>query len=212
MKLLLSKILNSIKWRILNLWSYLVRAKNQFFNFYLTNLFALYQKRILIENRVPKCNQKLLISGKGKFIIGDKCVFGYKLGGNFHFGLIEIQPRYLNAVIEIGSNVITNNNLLICCANRVTIGKDSLIGNGVTILDHEAHNIEPSKRREIGEIGTVSIGENTWIGNNVLILKNTIIGDNTIVAAGAIVSGIFPENVIIGGIPAKIIRNIDGTI
>lgn len=40
------------------------------------------------------------------------------------------------------------------------------------------------------------------------ILDGTVIGDNCIVAAGAVVSGVFPDNVIIGGIPAKIIKNI----
>ena len=75
-------------------------------------------------------------------------------------------------------------------------------------MDFEAHGIKASERRELGEIGKVSIGKNVWIGNNVTILKNTEIGENTIVAAGAVVSGTFPSNVIIGGVPAKIIRKL----
>ena len=83
-----------------------------------------------------------------------------------------------------------------------------MIGQNVTIMDFEAHGIEASKRREVGEIGKVRIGKNVWIGNNVTILKNSSIGENTIIAAGAVVSGYFPENVIIGGVPAKIIREL----
>lgn len=83
-----------------------------------------------------------------------------------------------------------------------------MIGESVTITDHEAHGIAPDHRMELGEIGEVIIGENVWIGNNVMILKNSSIGDNSIVAAGAIVSGNFPSNVIIGGIPAKVIRQL----
>lgn len=75
-------------------------------------------------------------------------------------------------------------------------------------MDHEAHGIPPDKRRELGAIGEVVIGENVWIGNNVTILKDSHVGDNSIVAAGAVVSGRFPENVIIGGVPAKIIRSL----
>jgi acetyltransferase-like isoleucine patch superfamily enzyme len=180
----------------------------QLFNYYFSNFLVLFQKRLLVD-LVPKCNQKLLISGKGKLILGNHCEFGFKLGGNYYGGLVEIQPRYEDSKIEIGNNVSTNNNLFICCANHISIGDDTLIGSGVSILDHEAHNISPSKRRMIGDIGSVSLGRNVWIGNNVLILKNSIIGDNSIVAAGAIVSGIFPANVIIGGIPAKIIREIN---
>ena len=75
-------------------------------------------------------------------------------------------------------------------------------------MDHEAHGISPLERRQLGEIGKVIIGKNVWIGNNVTILKNSEVGENSIVATGAVVAGFFPSNVIIGGVPAKIIRNI----
>lgn len=74
--------------------------------------------------------------------------------------------------------------------------------------DHEAHGISPSDRGKIGIIGSFVIGNNVWIGNNTTILKNSKIGNNSIVAAGAVVSGIFPCNVIIGGVPAKVIKHL----
>lgn len=180
----------------------------QLFNFHISNFSLLLQKRLIVSGN-PKCSQKLLISGNGKVSLGSNCSFGYKLGGHFYGGLIELQPRYENSVITIGNNVSANNNLFICCANQIDIGDFSLIGNSVSILDHEAHGIAPSERRSLGVIGSVIIGKNVWIGNDVLILKNTEIGDNSIVAAGAIVSGKFPANVIIGGIPAKVIKEIN---
>jgi len=131
------------------------------------------------------------------------------LGGFNYYGCIEIQPRYKDALIEIGDKINTNNNIFICAANHIKIGNNTLIGQNVVIMDFEAHGINPEKRNEVGQIGEVIIDENVWIGNNVTILKNSHIGKNTIVAAGAIVSGNFPENVIIGGIPAKIIKQID---
>lgn len=75
-------------------------------------------------------------------------------------------------------------------------------------MDFEAHGNPPNKRRKLGAIWKVVIGKNVWIGNNVTILKDRKIGDNSIVAAGAVVSGKFPANVIIGGIPARIIRTL----
>ena len=97
---------------------------------------------------------------------------------------------------------------MLCSANYIIIGDNTLIGQSVTILDHEAHGVAPDKRRQLGEIGKVIIGKNVWLGNNVIILKNSEIGDNTIVAAGAVVLGKFHANVIIGGVPAKIIKNL----
>ena len=61
----------------------------------------------------------------------------------------------------------------------------------------------------MGETGSIIIGRNVWIGNNVTILKNSEIGENTIVATGAVVSGKFGANLIVGGVPAKIIKSID---
>lgn len=171
------------------------------------NLKVFINKRVLYSN-YPSCNQKIIITGKGKVEIGKNCCFGYKLGGYFTNGVVEIQPRYSTAVIKIGDNVRTNNNIFFCAANYIEIGSHALIGNFVTILDHEAHGISPRERKKTGEIGKVIIGENVWIGSNVIILKNSVIGNNSIIAAGAVVSGEFPDNVMIGGVPAKFIRSI----
>lgn len=177
------------------------------FFFIIPNLRFFLSKRLTLK-KIPKFQQKTILSGLGTVIIGKKCSFGEKLGGFNRCGSIEIQPRYIISKIVIGDNVSTNNNVFICAANSIEIEKNVLIGQNVTIMDHEAHGIEPDKRGSIGQIGFVKIGSNVWIGNNVIIMKNTLIGDNTIVAAGAVVVGKYPPNVIIGGVPAKIIRHI----
>ena len=181
--------------------------KNRFFNFVLPNRLNLLNSRIVFSN-FPVFNQITLCEGEGIVKIGKRCVFGFKLGGFHRHGSIELQSRYSQSRIKIGNNISTNNNIMICAVNYIQIGDDTLIGQNVTIMDHEAHGINPLKRREHGEIGKVIIGTNVWIGNNVTVLKNTEIGDNTIIATGAVVSGKFPENVIIGGVPAKIIRSL----
>ena len=152
--------------------------------------------------------QYTLFNGVGKVEIGNGCSFGFKLGGFHKGGSIEIQSRYTDSIIKIGNNIATNNNIFVCAANYIEIGSNTLIGQNVTLMDHEAHGIHSNDRNKIGEIGTIIIGENCWIGNNTIILKNSKIGENSIVAAGAVVSGIFPKNVVIGGVPAKIIKNL----
>jgi acetyltransferase-like isoleucine patch superfamily enzyme len=178
-------------------------------NFHYSNSKALRRGQIQLIKETPKCNQLTKVTGSGKVKIGIGCSFGYKLGGRHRCGYIEIQPRYSDSRIEIGDNVLTNNNLFICAANYVSIGDNTLIGEHVTIIDHEAHGIHPNERRKIGEIGKVVIGKNVWVGNDVTILKNSSIGDNSIIAASAVISGKFPPNVIIGGIPARVIKSID---
>lgn len=175
--------------------------------FFLPNIKSFIEKKIQYEKN-PSFQQKVIIRGQGNVNLGNNCSFGYSLGGFNKYGTIEIQPRYFNSSIKIGSNVSTNNNIMLCAANYIEIGDNTLIGQYVIVMDHEAHGIEPDKRREIGKIGKVIIGNNVWIGNNVTVLKNSRIGDNSIIATGAVVSGDFPNNVIIGGVPAKIIKNI----
>jgi Acetyltransferase (isoleucine patch superfamily) len=158
---------------------------------------------------MPICNQKTFFRGRGHISIGKDCVFGYKIGGFHYGGSIELQARTSNSIIILCDKVMTNNNIFICAANRIEIGEGTLIGSNVTIMDFEAHGILPQDRKRMGDVGEVNVGNNVWIGNNVIILKDTKIGDNCIVAAGAVVKGTFLNNVIIGGIPAKIIKSID---
>jgi maltose O-acetyltransferase len=52
------------------------------------------------------------------------------------------------------------------------------------------------------------IGDNVFVGNNVKILKGSKIGHNSVVGNGSLVTKAFPENVILAGFPAKIIRSL----
>lgn len=199
---------------IKSIYSLIIKPKNlatfyfkQFFYFIYPNKINLIRKRIKYST-LPTFSQITICEGKGNVEIGSNCSFGYKLGGFHRGGSIELQARYQNSRIKIGNNVLTNNNIMICAAKNIVIGDNTLIGQYVTIIDHEAHSIDPNNRRKIGEIGEIIIGNNVWIGNNVSILKNSEIGDNSIVATGAVVTGKYPSNVIIGGVPAKIIKDL----
>lgn len=118
-----------------------------------------------------------------------------------------MQPRYKDSKIIIGQNVSTYNNLFICCTDKITIEKDTLIGERVMIIDHDAHGINACDR--CTSIGKIKVIHNVWIGSRVTILSGTVTGKNTIVGAGLVANGIFPGNVIISGNPEKIIKNIE---
>lgn len=201
----LLKIIKKVVRKVMGL---IIPGLNRLRLFTLPNIFKILKGQIVFKGAYPDCQQLTRITGIGHVEIGNKCFFGYKPGGFHRAGAIEIQPRYKDATIRIGNKVATNNNVFICAANYIEIGDDTLIGQYVTITDYEAHGIHPLERRELGEIGSIVIGKNVWIGNNVMILKNSSIGDNSIVAAGAVVTGKFPSNSIIGGVPAKFIKGL----
>lgn len=201
----LTNLKNIMKVYLKQIYHILCTAQASWKYFIYPNLFT---KANYTYASIPRCQQKMEITGIGKVTIGKNCGFGYRIGGFWRRGSIELQTRYKNAEIFIGDKVHTNNNIFICAANKISIGANCRIGQGTMITDFEAHGSDPELRSKIGEIGKVEIGDNVWIGNNVTILKNSRVGKNLIIATGAVVNSAFPSNVIIGGIPAKVIKKI----
>lgn len=88
----------------------------------------------------------------------------------------------------------------------IYIGRGSYIAPNVGIITTN-HNVDNLDTHDNGK--DVVIGNRCWIGMNAVILPGVVLGDRTIVAAGAVVSKSFPEgHVVIGGVPAKVLRNL----
>lgn len=96
-----------------------------------------------------------------------------------------------------------NENVQITCGDIIEIGKDCTIGRDVVIRSFDGHTIEEPGYK-ISE--PIKIGNHVWIGQGAQVLKGVTIGDGAIVAAGAIVTKDVPAHTIVGGIPAKVIR------
>ena len=94
-----------------------------------------------------------------------------------------------------------NSNVQINCKNKISIGEGCVIANNVVIRDNNSHSINGSTDDK-----KVLIGNHVWIGTNAIILPGAKIGDGCAVAAGAIVNKEFPNNTLIGGVPAKVIK------
>lgn len=111
--------------------------------------------------------------------------------------------------IHVGENFLTNYNVTILDIAPVTIGDYVMIGPN-TLITTVNHPLSPRKRREhIGQAQPVTIGRDVWIGANCTILPGVTIGNNVVIAAGAVVTKDVPDNCVVGGVPAKVIREID---
>lgn len=172
-------------------------------------------------------SSKILCSSKIKFgknlNIGYRCYVdalsreGLICGDNVSMGFhthIELTGslRLLGQGMRIGNNVgLGSHGHYGSGAGFVEIGNDTIFGNYVSIHP-ENHNYKdknmPIRLQGVNSKGGVKIGNNCWIGAKVTILDGTVIGDNCIVAAGAVVTGHFPNDVIIGGVPAKVIKDL----
>ena len=107
---------------------------------------------------------------------------------------------------KVSDNVFINAGCQFQDQGGITIGEGTLIGHNV-VLATLNHELDP-KRRPICVPSPIVIGRNVWIGSNSTILPGVTIGDNSVVAAGAVVTKNVPPNVIVGGVPARRIKNI----
>ena len=109
--------------------------------------------------------------------------------------------------IKLGKNVFINSG---CCFQDhagIEIGDGTLIGHQVVIATLN-HAQDPLSRADMFP-KPVKIGKNVWIGAHATILPGVTIGDNAIIAAGAVVTKDVENNVVVGGVPAKKIKDIE---
>lgn len=162
-----------------------------------------YSHTSIVNEQANKANIQV---GRGTHIRGELLVFGY--GGN----------------IKIGQNCYLGEGSRIWSGQKIIIGDNVLISHGVNIMDTNAHEIDRELRAD-GYIGAlkngtkylkgrvvtkeVNICSGVWIGFNSIILKGVTIGEGSILAAGSVVTKDIPPYVLVGGNPAKILKNLN---
>ena len=110
--------------------------------------------------------------------------------------------------IHVGDNFFANYNVTILDNREVRIGDNVMIGPN-TLIATVSHPLSPAKRRAHCAVAKpIRIGSDVWIGGNATILPGIAIGNNVVIAAGAVVTKDVPDNSLVGGIPAKFIREI----
>ncbi|WP_459696687.1 2,3,4,5-tetrahydropyridine-2,6-dicarboxylate N-acetyltransferase [Lactococcus petauri] len=103
----------------------------------------------------------------------------------------------INIGAEIGAGTMIDMGAVL--GGRATVGKNSHIGAGAVL----AGVIEPASSVP------VRIGDNVLVGANAVVIEGVQVGSGSVVAAGAIVTQDVPENVVVAGVPARIIKKID---
>lgn len=168
-------------------------------------------------NSSIKCVSK--IKTKGFLMIARGCVVdalstdGVVFGNGVSVGYgtsIECTGtiRHIGKGMTVGDNVGLGVKCHYGCAGGIEIGDNTIVGIYVTM--HSENHVFSELGKPIREQGVshkgIKVGRNCWIGAKVTILDGAIIGDGCVIAAGAVVRGTFPDNCVIGGVPAKILK------
>lgn len=166
-----------------------------------------------LSDQSLKCqfNAPVLARGVGTFNVHESVCFGVEKSPMFFSNYSYLEVRTEKSLISIEKGCVFNNNsTLISEGAEIKIGEKCLFGVNLQILNSDFHSLDPMRRFCGGEVlrGDINIGDNVFVGNNVTILKGVEIGRNSVIANGSLVSKNIPSNVIAGGVPAKVIRNI----
>lgn len=111
--------------------------------------------------------------------------------------------------ILLGSNVFINFNLTVLDEGLVTIGDNVFIGPNVSIYT-ACHPLDATERNTCVEWSeNVTIGHDVWIGGSATILPGVTVGDGAVIGAGAVVTRDVAPRTVVGGNPARVIKQID---
>lgn len=145
-------------------------------------------------------------------------IYFYKLKLNYFPKFLkndEFVKILINSGIKIGENTIFYGPETMQIDRQrpylLEIGSYCKITSGTIILTHDySRSVLRRKYGEIiGEGKKTIIGNNVFIGMNSIILMGSRVGNNVIVGAGSVVNGIVPDNTVVAGNPARIIRTLD---
>ena len=107
---------------------------------------------------------------------------------------------------HLGADVFINAGCRFQDQGGIHIGDRALIGHNCVIATLN-HNMDPARRANLLP-APVRIGADAWLGSNVTVLPGVTIGEGTVVAAGAVVTHDVAPRTVVGGVPAKLIRNL----
>ena len=105
-----------------------------------------------------------------------------------------------------GKNVFVNSGCCFQDQGGIYIGDHCLIGHQVVFATLN-HMLDPIRRASM-KPAPIRLGKNVWVGSHATILAGVTVGDNAVIAAGAVVAKDVPANTVVGGVPARVIKEI----
>lgn len=106
--------------------------------------------------------------------------------------------------LRFGDRVFVNVGTTIISVEAITVGSDVAFASEVYVIDSDSHGVEGREHRQ----APVVIGDGCWIGARAMILPGVTLGKRVLVAAGAVVTRDVPDDCLVAGNPARVVRQL----
>jgi acetyltransferase-like isoleucine patch superfamily enzyme len=160
--------------------------------------------KIIVNNNL-NLNINKVANSKAELLLTMKKNSELMVNGNFDFYYNCNICVFENGKLILGSGY-ANYGTQIRCSTNISIGDNVAIANNVVIMDSDFHSIEYEDGTTNKVADPINIKDNVWIGREAIILKGVTIGEGAIIAAKSVVTKDVPNNSIVAGNPAKVIK------
>ena len=181
-------------------------------------------KNNIIENwGGQKVNSRIQITGNGNKVVMEKGALLLnsliKISGNNNTIVLkaksyvsgaELWVENNNCELSIGERTFVGHHSHLACTedgSRLIVGGNGMISSYVQIRTGDSHSIIDMEGNRINRAQSVFIGNHCWLGEGSKVLKGVTLEGNNIVSTGAIVTKSFGKNVLLGGVPAKSLKD-----
>lgn len=179
-------------------------------------------KRNVVSVKGVRVNTRIQISGNDNCIIAEEgsvlksslikvCGNNARvlIHKNAYISGVELWLEDNNCTIEIGENSFVGHHSHLACTEdgcSLSIGNDSMLSSYVQIRTGDSHSVLDMEGNRINPASSVVIGNHCWVCEGVKILKGVVLEQDVIVSTGSVVTNSFGKNVLLGGAPAKVVK------
>jgi acetyltransferase-like isoleucine patch superfamily enzyme len=119
--------------------------------------------------------------------------------------------RVHEGIVSIGAKSVLGQECTLSCYQHISIGRECIIADRTMMIDfdHGVVDVERPIREQGIYKRDVRVGHNVWVGYGACILRGVTVGDNAIVGTNTVVTREVPDNAVVGGVPARMIRMRD---
>lgn len=197
---MIHKILNKLRKMKINSSSHIIKKNGCIKCDKNTKLILGKNSKINLDgNLILNANCKLYDNGRSSILRMDENST-LNVNGNFEFFYGADIILFPSATLNLGKSFI-NSDCKIRCHSNITIGDGCVISHDFTVMDSDAHSLNGERKKS-----PVVIGNHVWIGTRVTVLSGVTIGEGAVIAAGAVVTNDVPPHAVVGGVPAKVIK------